>query len=195
MKITSVTVFCGASAGNDPIYASAAKSCGEYLAQKNIRLVFGGGKIGMMGLSADAALEAGGRVTGVIPRFLRTKEVAHDGLSEMHEVRSMHERKSLMHDLSDAVIALAGGYGTLEELFEMLTWAQLGLHPKPIGLLNTKGYFNHLLAFLDHMVEEGFLSPANREMILVSDEISELMEKMSAYVAPPIPAWISKDEI
>ncbi len=191
----SVTVFCGASPGFDKVYQSEAVRLAQLLVQQKTDVVFGGGKIGMMGIVADATLAAGGKVTGVIPIFLKTKEVAHDSLTEMHVVKTMHERKMLMHDLSDGVIALAGGYGTLEELFEMLTWAQLGLHEKPIGLLNTKGYFNHLLKFLDQMHEEGFLNTANRSMILVHENPEKLLTMMNNYVAPDVPKWLTQKEV
>jgi uncharacterized protein (TIGR00730 family) len=191
----NITVFCGASLGESTTYREQAHALGRELARREITLIFGGGKIGMMGAVADATLLAKGKVTGVIPAFLRTKEVAHEGLTEMHVVKTMHERKMLMHELGDGVIALAGGFGTLEELFEMLTWAQLGLHPKPIALLNTNGYFDHLLAFMDHMVKEGFLSESNRAMVLVHDDIPTLLTMMESYTAPDIPHWINREEV
>ncbi|MBL0316740.1 MAG: TIGR00730 family Rossman fold protein [Flavobacteriales bacterium] len=191
----AVTVFCGAGSGNNAAYADAAKSMANELVSRKIQIVFGGGKIGMMGITADAALSAGGHVIGVIPTFLRTKEVAHDHLQEMHVVKSMHERKALMHSLSDGIIAMPGGYGTLDELFEILTWAQLGLHTYPIGLLNTRGYFNHLVAMLDNMVSEGFLSAENRSMLLMDENPTTLLDKMEKYIAPPVPHWISKDQV
>lgn len=191
----SVTIFCGASPGFEITYQNEAVRLARLLVQQKTNVVFGGGKIGMMGAVADATLEAGGRVTGVIPVFLKTKEVAHDSLTEMHVVKTMHERKMLMHELSDGVIALAGGYGTLEELFEMLTWAQLGLHEKPIGLLNTKGYFDHLLKFLDQMNGEGFLNSVNRSMILVHENAEDLLAMMNNYVAPDVPKWLSNTEV
>lgn len=191
----SITVFCGASIGIDPIHRDHAIALGKYLGENKLRLIFGGGKIGMMGAVADATLAAGGEVIGVIPTFLKTKEVAHDNLTVMHTVKTMHERKMLMHDLGDGVLALPGGFGTLEELFEMLTWAQLGLHPKPIALLNINGYFNHLLFFMDHMVKEGFLSESNRAMVLVHHEVVTLLHMMHAYVAPDVPKWINADEV
>lgn len=191
----SVTVFCGASPGFDSIYKKEAEKLAQLLVEQGIQIVFGGGKIGMMGTVADAALDSGGKVTGVIPVFLKTKEVAHDSLTTMHVVKTMHERKMMMHELSDGVIALAGGYGTLEELFEMLTWAQLGLHEKPIALLNTKGYFNHLLQFLDRMNEEGFLNEINRKMILVHEDPEILLEMMRNYLAPDVPKWLNQEEV
>ncbi|MBX7052333.1 MAG: TIGR00730 family Rossman fold protein [Flavobacteriales bacterium] len=191
----AVTVFCGASSGNKPSYAEAARHMARELVSRNIRIIFGGGKIGMMGVAADAAIASGGEVIGVIPTFLKTKEVAHDHLHEMHVVKTMHERKALMHELSDGIIAMPGGYGTLDELFEIMTWAQLGLHDYPVGLLNTNGYFNHLIALLDHMVAEGFLSPENRSMMIVHDDPVTLLHLMENYIAPPVPHWLSKDQV
>lgn len=191
----SITVFCGASIGIDPIYRDQALALGKYFGENKLRLIFGGGKIGMMGAVADATLAAGGEVIGVIPTFLKTKEVAHDKLTEMFVVKTMHERKMLMHELGDAVLAMAGGFGTLEELFEMLTWAQLGLHPKPIALLNTNGYFDHLLLFMDHMMKNGFLTESNRAMVLVHEDIETLLCMMQDYTAPDVPKWINADEV
>ena len=186
----SISVYCGSSSGSNGIYIEEAKKLGRILAEREIQLVFGGGKVGLMGILADAALEAGGKVTGVIPRFLHVKEVAHDGLSNMVTAETMHERKTLIHEMSDAVIALPGGFGTLDELFEMLTWAQLGLHQKPVGILNINGYFTHLLKAMDTMVNEGFLKSANREIVLVSDTVDELLDKMERYDASSVPKWI-----
>ena len=154
----SITVFCGASEGNNPLYKEIGFQTGKLLASHSIEVVFGGGKIGIMGAVADGALAAGGTVTGVIPTFLRTKEVTHFEVTNLHVVDSMHERKMLMHRLSQGVLALPGGYGTLDELFEILTWAQLGMHEYPIGILNVNGYFNHLIQFVHHMCNEGFLN-------------------------------------
>jgi uncharacterized protein (TIGR00730 family) len=190
-----VTVFCGASEGNDEKYIRQAEITGSYLASSGYEIVFGGGKIGIMGAVANAALKAGGRVTGVIPSFLKTKEVAHDELTTMHTVENMHERKLLMHELGDAVLALPGGYGTLEELFEMLTWAQLGLHKKPIGLLNTGGYYNHLIQFIHHMYQEGFINETNRDMILIHENHEILLSMMERYVAPDVPQWIQREDV
>jgi uncharacterized protein (TIGR00730 family) len=185
-----ITIFCGSSSGSNLIYKREAAATGKFLARKGIDLVYGGGKVGLMGILADAALDAGGRVTGVIPGFLKTKEVAHDHLTELIVVDTMHERKALMHDLSDGFMALPGGYGTLEELFEMLTWGQLGLHPKPVGILNTGGFFNHLLQLLDHMVREGFVHEINRSMVLTGTRPEDLLEQMLAYKAPRVPKWL-----
>ncbi len=186
----SIAVFCGSSSGNNGIYEEQAVLLGETLAQKRIRLIYGGGKVGLMGVIANAALGAGGHVTGVIPGFLQTREVAHDNLTEMFRVDSMHERKALIDKLCDGVIAMPGGFGTLDELFEMLTWGQLGLHQKPVGLLNINGYFSHILKAIETMVNEGFLKEINRDMVLVCEDIHDLLHKMSSYRAPDVPKWI-----
>ncbi len=189
-RMKTIAVYCGSSSGNKEIYKQEAAATGRFLAQKGIDLVFGGGKVGLMGVLADAALEAGGKVSGVIPGFLQTKEVAHDKLSELIVVENMHARKALIHEMSDGFIALPGGYGTLEELFEMLTWGQLGLHPKPVGLLNTAGFYDHILSSLDHMVQEGFVHEINRKMVLCDHRPEDLYKKMLAYQAPAIPKWL-----
>lgn len=186
----SIAVFCGSSSGNNGIYKEQAVLLGETLAQKRIRLIYGGGKVGLMGVIANAALGAGGHVTGVIPGFLQTREVAHDNLTEMFRVDSMHERKALIDKLCDGVIAMPGGFGTLDELFEMLTWGQLGLHQKPVGLLNINGYFSHILKAIETMVNEGFLKEINRDMVLVCEDIHDLLHKMSTYRPPDVPKWI-----
>ena len=191
----SVTVFCGSSGGTDSIYRSQAAMLGATLAHQNIRIIYGGAKVGLMGAVADAALSAGGKVVGVIPRFLRSKEIAHVALTELILVESMHDRKTKMHDLCDGIIALPGGFGTLEELFEILTWAQLGLHKKPIGLLDINGFYSHLKKLLQSMVDKGFLKEINYNMLLISDDIKDLLRQMKAYVAPDIPKWISEDEV
>ena len=191
----SVTVFCGSSSGTDPIYRSQAAMLGATLAQQNIRIIYGGAKVGLMGSIADAALSEGGKVVGVIPRFLRSKEIAHEGLTELIMVESMHERKTKMHELCDGIIALPGGFGTLEELFEILTWAQLGLHKKPIGLLDVDGFYDHLKKLLLTMVEKGFLKGINYNMLLISDDINDLLGQMKRYIAPVIPKWISEEEV
>lgn len=189
-----ITVFCGSSGGNDNIFQNEARSLGKILAEKNIGLVYGGAQIGVMGAVANGALEAGGEVIGVIPGFLKSKEIAHPGLSQMITVDTMHERKTRMNELCQGVIALPGGFGTLEELFEMLTWGQLGLHSKPIGLLNTNSYFNHLLQFIQEMVDQGFLKEIDQERIIVSADIEQLIEKMKDYRAPEVPKWLDADE-
>ena len=166
---------------------------GQRLATENIDVVYGGANIGLMGAVANGALKNGGKVIGVLPKFLQSKEIAHQQLTELIIVNSMHERKTKMNALCDGVIALPGGFGTLEELFEMLTWGQLGLHQKPIGLLNSNGYYNHLIAFLDGMVAKGLLKKVNREMLLISDTVDELLLKMKNYQAPTTEKWISKE--
>jgi hypothetical protein len=174
----SICVFCGASAGHDPAYAAAAGALGSGLAARSIELVTGGGKVGLMAVVADAALEAGGRVTGIIPRGLEEREVAHRGLTRLHVVETLHERKALMHELSDAFIVLPGGFGTLDELFETITWAQLGIHAKPIGLVNVSGYFDDLLAFVAGAVAQGFVSGANRGLLVVRDDVPTLLDAL-----------------
>lgn len=189
----SITVFCGSSYGNETMYEQQAALLGKTLAQKEITLVYGGASVGLMGAVANAALEAGGKVIGVIPRFLNSKEIAHIGLTELILVDSMHERKAKMSELCEGVITLPGGFGTMEELFEMLTWAQLGLHQKPIGLLNTGGYYDALNYLVKTMEEQGFLKPVYREMLLVNEDIEALLEQMKNYQAPEVPKWISKE--
>ena len=190
-----ITVFCGSSTGTDAIYALQAKALGQQLAKQGIELVYGGAKVGLMGAVADGALQSGGKVIGVLPYFLQKKEIAHKGLTELILVESMHERKTKMNDLSDGVIALPGGYGTLEEFFEMLTWAQLGLHGKPIALLNTGGFYDGLVALVQTMVEKGFLKEVNQRMILISDDIEDLLKQMREYKAPGVGKWITKDKV
>jgi uncharacterized protein (TIGR00730 family) len=188
----SIVVFCGSSEGNDPVYKEQAFALGKTMAGKGIRLVYGGAKVGLMGAVADGVLQNGGSVIGVIPYFLQTKEIVHEGLTELIVVDTMHERKLKMHELSDGIVTLPGGFGTMEESFEMLTWAQLGLHQKPIGLLDTNGFYNHLFTLVDTMVDAGFLKASNREMLLMDKDIDGLLAKMRAYVAPEVPKWITK---
>lgn len=189
----SITVFCGSSLGTDEAFKKEAILLGETLAKQNIGLVYGGAKVGIMGAVADGVLQAGGNVIGVIPQFLRTKEVAHDNLTELIMVKTMHERKTKMYELSNGIIALPGGFGTMEELFEMLTWAQLGLHQKPIGLLNTNGFYNDLIRLIENMVGKGFLKQINLEMLLVSDTVNDLLIKMKNYKAPEVQKWITNE--
>lgn len=190
-----ITVFCASSFGTEKIYEEQAVLVGKTLAEQNIELVYGGANVGLMGAVADGALNAGGKVIGVLPNFLRSKEIAHLGLTELILVESMHERKTKMNDLCDGVIALPGGFGTLEELFEMLTWAQLGLHKKPIAILNINGYYDSLVELLRTMTEKGLLKEVNREMLLVSDNIDDLLLQMRNYVAPTVGKWIDKKEV
>jgi len=185
-----IAVYCGSSAGPNQIYRTQAAALGRYLAGRNIHVVFGGGKVGLMGTLADAVLEAGGEVTGVIPAFLHVKEVAHDRLTKLITVETMHARKALIEEMADGAIALPGGFGTLDELFEMLTWGQLGLHDKPVGVLNTHGFYDPILNAIDRMVDEGFLKDLNRDMLLVSEHIEEVVEAMIAYRPPRIRKWI-----
>ncbi|RTY70279.1 TIGR00730 family Rossman fold protein [Flavobacterium sp. LS1P28] len=187
-----ITVFCGSSFGNEKNYEVQAIVLGQVMAKKNIDLVYGGAKVGLMGAVADGVLSENGKVFGVLPRFLMSKEVAHDNLTELIIVESMHERKTRMNELSDGVIALPGGFGTLEEFFEMLTWGQLGLHKKPIGILNVDGFYDLLLQFIQKMVDNGFLKEINQKMILVSDNAEELLNKMENYTAPEVGKWIKK---
>ena len=185
-----VCVYCGSSAGARPAYTETARNLGCVLARHNLELVYGGAAIGLMGVLADAALQAGGRAIGVIPESFSSR-VSHHGLTELHVVSSMHERKKMMFDLSDAFIALPGGMGTLEELAELLTWAQIGLHRKPCGILNTAGYFNALLDFLDHTTAEGFTKPRHREMLLVSEDPEELLMLFQTDIPPAADKWES----
>jgi uncharacterized protein (TIGR00730 family) len=191
----SITVFCGSSFGSDEIFKNQAILLGQTLAQQNIQLVYGGADVGLMGAVADGALQEGGKVIGVLPRFLQSKEIAHTQLAELIVVETMHERKAKMNELCDGVIVLPGGYGTLEEFFEMITWAQLGLHQKPIGILNIDGFYDDLIKLVQNMVEKGFLKQVNQEMLLISNSIDELLQKMRNYKAPAVGKWISKDEI
>ncbi|WP_422860414.1 TIGR00730 family Rossman fold protein [Flagellimonas sp. S174] len=190
-----ITVFCGSSLGTEEEFEFQAKELGKKLALEHIELVYGGAKVGLMGAVADGALENSGKVIGVLPNFLKSKEVAHDRLTQLLVVNSMHERKTKMNELCDGVIALPGGFGTLEELFEMLTWGQLGLHKKPIGILNVNGFYDDLIDFLNKMVAKGLLKEVNRKMVLVSENIDELLTKMRAYEAPTVKKWITKETI
>lgn len=185
-----VCVFCGSSKGVREDYAAAARRLGDLMVDRGLELVYGGGRIGLMGVIADSVMARGGRVTGVIPNALMAREQGHEGVTELHRVDSMHERKSLMADLADAFVALPGGLGTLEELFEVVTWAQLGIHPKPCALLNVAGYFDPLIEFLDHQVTEGFVRPANRGLILVEEEAEALLDRLATYRAPAVRRWL-----
>jgi len=187
-------VFCGSSPGRHPAYLAAAAKLGTVLAKRRIGLVYGGASIGLMGAVADAARAAGGEVIGVIPRALVEFEVAHTGLADLRIVASMHERKALMAELSEGFVALPGGIGTLEELFEVWTWGQLGSHRKPCALLNVAGFYDRLLGFLDFVADEAFLRPVHREMLLVAETPDILLEKLQVYRAPPETRWISRDD-
>ena len=192
--LRSICVFCGANPGRRKIFANAARATGRALAERGITLVYGGGSVGMMGILADAVLEAGGKVTGILPRHLHRREVAHAGLNKLHIVDSMHERKALMAELSDAFIALPGGLGTLEELFEVLSWAQLGLHAKPCGLLNTGGYFGKLSGFLDLAVAERFLQSQHRSLLLIDTDIKRLLRRFARKQPRRLKKWIGRKQ-
>lgn len=187
-----IAVFCGSSCGVEREYEIKAFQLGEMMASNNIELVYGGAKVGLMGAVADGIINRKGRVIGVLPSFLSNKEIAHENLTELIIVDSMHQRKTKMNELCDGVIALPGGFGTLDEFFEMLTWGQLGLHKKPIGILNIEGYFDLLIQFIDNMVDKGFLKTINQEMLLVSEDAEELLTKMRNYAAPEVGKWLHK---
>jgi uncharacterized protein (TIGR00730 family) len=188
-------VFCGSLAGTRAEYAQATRQLGDALARRRLALVYGGGHIGLMGVLADSVLNGGGRAIGVIPRALVDRELAHAGVTELRVVQTMHERKALMADLADGFIALPGGFGTADELLEILTWAQLGIHGKPIGLLNVAGYFDYLLAWLDHAVGEGFLDPVQRGLLRVANEADELLDLLQGVGSGPVSTrWVTRDE-
>lgn len=188
----SICVFCGSSMGFHPIYKKAAHDLGKYIAQENLNLVYGGGSVGLMGVLAEAVLVHGGHVIGIIPRFLYEKEVGHDGISELIIVDSMHERKQKMAELSQGFIAMPGGIGTMEELFEIFTWSQLALIKKPVALLNTNNFYAEIIEFLNKMVKEGFLHETTANSLLVSQNTHELIEKMKAFNYTEIPKWIDR---
>lgn len=190
-----ICVFCGSSAGRRPLYVEAARALGRLLAARGCGLVYGGASVGLMGEVADAVLQAGGEVDGVIPHALEARELAHRGLTRLHVVDSMHDRKSLMADLADGFVALPGGMGTIEEMCEVLTWAQLGLHGKPCGLLDVAGYYHPLVAFFDHAVAEGFLRPEHRDMVLRAEDPARLLDLMGSWRPPDVPKWIRREEI
>ncbi|MEM1411188.1 MAG: TIGR00730 family Rossman fold protein [Pseudomonadota bacterium] len=189
-----ICVYCGSSPGRREAYRNAAVALGRTLTRRGLGLIYGGASVGIMGAIADTVLEAGGEAIGIIPEALAVKEVAHDGLTEQHVVASMHERKALMAEKADAFIALPGGWGTFEELFEVLTWAQLGFHEKPVGLLNVDGYYDRLAAFLEGAIEEGFVPPVCREMLMVEGDPDLLVERFSAYRAPTVRKWITRED-
>ncbi|UOB17688.1 TIGR00730 family Rossman fold protein [Abyssalbus ytuae] len=191
----NIVVFCGSSDGFDNDIITLAYKLGEKLAEEKISLVYGAAKIGIMGKVAEGILKNGGKAIGVIPEFLKKKELVHTGLTQLYTTDNMHERKLLMHELSDAIITLPGGYGTLEELFEMITWAQLGLHQKPIGILNINGFYNDLISMIKTMVEKGFLKEENYRMLLIDDNIDNLLNKMKNYKPSIVPKWIKKSHL
>lgn len=188
-----IAVFCGSSWGSEKVFEEQALLLGKTLALQGTGLVYGGAKIGLMGVVADGVLQNGGEAIGVLPHFLSSKEIAHENLTELILVDSMHERKTKMHDLCDGIIALPGGFGTLEELFEILTWGQLGLHKKPMGILNINGFYDDLLGFVQNMLDKGFIKDIHQHMLLYSDNIDDLLNQMKNYQAPPAPKWISKE--
>jgi len=190
----NVAVFCGSSPGREDEYRQQAYLVGKYLANQSIGLVYGGAQIGIMGAVAEGALNNGGTVVGVIPSFLMAKEIVHHHLTELIVVSSMHERKAIMNEKSDGFIMLPGGLGTLEEFFEVLTWAQLGLHRKPIGILNTRGFYDFLLQSIDHMIAEAFVKDTHKNMIQVATDIETLVKLMKEYKAPNVPKWIQEGE-
>jgi uncharacterized protein (TIGR00730 family) len=187
-----ICVYCGSNPGLRSDYSAAAIDLADVLVNHNYELVYGGSSTGVMGVIADAVLERGGKVHGVMPNFLAAKEISHSGLTELHLVASMHDRKSMMAALSDGFIAMPGGFGTLEEIVEILTWGQLQFHDKPCGLLNVRGYFDHLLAYLDHAQAEGFLRAENREMVLCDSDAATLIRKFEAYTAPHVEKWTNE---
>jgi uncharacterized protein (TIGR00730 family) len=192
-KLKSIAVFCGSNEGNDTLIISQAVKLGETLAKDKITLVYGAAKIGIMGKLAEASLKHHGKVIGVIPEFLKLKEVVHLGLHELISTQNMHQRKLKMHELSDGFIALPGGFGTFEEFFEIITWAQLGLHQKPIGLLNCNGFYNDLIKMIKTMIAKGFLKIENLDLIIIDDEIDSLLSKMKNFKPKSVPKWLKPE--
>jgi uncharacterized protein (TIGR00730 family) len=190
--IGSLCVFCGSSVGTKPAFIGAAIALGKVLAEQQIRLVYGGGRVGLMGAIADSALQNGGEVVGVIPEHLVAREVAHQGLSDLRIVSSMHERKALMAELSDGFVAMPGGLGTLEEFFEVWTWGQLGLHRKPYALLNVNGFFDPLVQFIDQLVEQKFVKPEHRRMLIVESDVAMLTVRLAGHRTPTVDKWIDR---
>ncbi len=193
--VRRICVFCGSSEGKNSIYKGAAIKLGQLLSEKGLTLIYGGGNIGLMGEIAQSVIESGGSAIGVIPQFLVEKELVFDKLTEIRIVETMHERKAIMADLADAFIAMPGGFGTLEETVEVLTWAQLGLHEKPIGLLNIDGYYRHLNDFIDHMIAEGFLLRAYKNMLLVENDPNAMLVSLSTFKMPEIDKWGNLNKI
>jgi len=191
----SITVFCGSNEGFNEIYKTQSNQLGQIMAKKGIGMVYGGGCIGLMGAVADGILKKGGKVIGVIPGFLKRKEIVHNQLTELITVNSMHERKIKMHELSEGAIALPGGYGTMDELFEMLTWGQLGLHKKPVGIYNINNFYDSLYRHIQLMVDHGFLSDLNRKMLLISNDVEDLLSQMANYKPPEIDKRITKESV
>ncbi len=190
-----ICVYLGSSPGNSPVYRDAAEQFGNLLASRGIGLVYGGGMVGLMGVIADAVCAAGGEVIGVIPEALRAREHDHQGITELHVVQTMHERKALMAKLADGFVTLPGGIGTFEEMFEAWCWSQLGYHQKPCGLLDVNGFYSKMSSFIDHVVEEGFLQPRHRAMLLIEKEPEALLDRMAQYLAPPTEHWLGDDDV
>ncbi|MBC7864236.1 MAG: TIGR00730 family Rossman fold protein [Bacteroidia bacterium] len=193
--MNSVSVFCASSPGHNKFYFDSAFAVGKKLAEEKIAVVYGGAKVGLMGAVADGALSVGGKVIGVLPKFMSKKEIAHTGLTELVLVESMHERKLKMHELSSGAIALPGGFGTMEELFEILTWLQLGLHKNPVGVLNQNGFYDPLLDQVKKMNFEGFLSENNMKMLLFSDNLNDLLKNMKNFKDPGTPKWLTEEQV
>ena len=193
-ELRSVTVYCGSNPGADPAFADRTRALARLLASSDVRVVFGGGRVGLMGILADTAMAAGGDVVGVMPQALVDREIAHRGLSDLRVVSSMHERKALMAELGDAFIALPGGIGTLEELIEVYTWSQLGMHRKPLGVLNVNGYYDALGAFLDKAVEQQLLRPQQREVLIFDADPEVLLRRLAGAEPPPLAKWLSEAE-
>jgi uncharacterized protein (TIGR00730 family) len=185
----SICIFCGANFNDNPLLTEAIEQLAQVMVSRDLTLIFGGGRVGVMGMIADAIMKKGGKAIGVIPEFLMNKEVGHTGLTELHVVQNMHQRKQMMNDLCDGIMTLPGGFGTLEEFFEVLTWLQLGLHQKPIGILNVNGFYDFLLKQMDVMVEQRFLKPVNRQLVLTSTDPIELVSLMENFKAEPDDVW------
>ncbi|HYG41481.1 MAG TPA: TIGR00730 family Rossman fold protein [Bordetella sp.] len=194
MKLQNICVYCGSNGGRIPAYADGARELARELVRRDIGLVYGGASVGIMGIVADAVMAEGGRVIGIIPEPLMRKELGHGGLTELHVVQSMHERKTMMAERSDGFVALPGGAGTLEEIFETWTWAQLGMHQKPCGLLNIAGYYDQLAGFLDHSVQESFMRAEHRAMLVVESQPAALLDRYAAYQPPTVSKWIDPGE-
>ncbi|MGU3372409.1 LOG family protein [Bacillus mycoides] len=192
--MNSICVFCGSNYGESEEYKNTAEKLGEFLSEKNTTLIYGGGKVGLMGSVANSALQAGGNVVGIIPEFLRDKEIAHQGLTDLIVVDSMHSRKQKMSEMADGFIVLPGGYGTYEEMFEVLSWGQIGIHKKPVGLINVDGFFDPLLKMLQHTVDKGFARPENLNLILSSTNIEELFAQMKDYNHVIVNKWVDKKD-
>jgi uncharacterized protein (TIGR00730 family) len=193
--VSSVAVYCGSNSGTDPAYALAAASLGRTLAERGLRLLYGGGRLGLMGAVADAVMRHGGEVHGVITEALRAKEIAHDGLTSLKVVTTMHERKAAIADGADAFVMLPGGFGTFDEFFEVVTWTQLGIHAKPCGVLDSAGFFAPLRDLLDGAVTAGFVHPAHRDMVMVDDDPARLLERLTAWTPVTVSKWLDRDQV